>query len=110
MKMFIQPFFKTSESPSSRGRGLKSRLLSKRRKVGKSPSSRGRGLKSNLIYLHQLIMIVALFTRAWIEIVFWLFVLELSPVALFTRAWIEIDVSSNIVSSDFSRPLHEGVD
>ena len=53
---------------------------------------------------------VALFTRAWIEINR----LELKnvslTVALFTRAWIEIthDVLSSSVRG--GRPLHEGVD
>ena len=55
-------------SPSSRGRGLKllelhGKLLNKR-----SPSSRGRGLKSTCNDLNNILINVALFTRAWIEI------------------------------------------
>ena len=53
---------------------------------------------------------VALFTRAWIEM--WSSVLSTSiqTVALFTRAWIEM---ADAVAGDeivISRPLHEGVD
>ena len=35
-------------------------------------------------------MAVALFTRAWIEIVGWYAIDESDTVALFTRAWIEM--------------------
>ena len=57
-----------------------------------SPSSRGRGLKWNT----QVVIIydntVALFTRAWIEILYQSFLMCDYQVALFTRAWIEISV------------------
>ena len=38
-------------------------------------------------------IVVALFTRAWIEITFGFVTLTISPVALFTRAWIEMPLS-----------------
>ena len=54
-------------SPSSRGRGLKSTPPAKNGESDPSPSSRGRGLK----YRNGLALVtrnlVALFTRAWIE-------------------------------------------
>ena len=53
---------------------------------------------------------VALFTRAWIEIVCDASAVPLVEVALFTRAWIEIDVDSVELDENGSRPLHEGVD
>ena len=53
---------------------------------------------------------VALFTRAWIEMTTpsanWACV----TVALFTRAWIEITAASPAIAKRCSRPLHEGVD
>ena len=97
-----------------------------------SPSSRGRGLKYVLGRKVTMYTIVALFTRAWIEIYYentngqlfgvalftraWI---EIYPqyskiagvnVALFARAWIEIVNQSIIPFSTISRPLHEGVD
>ena len=53
---------------------------------------------------------VALFTRAWIEIVSELFPSPAEWVALFTRAWIEIKIDSVESLIDKSRPLYEGVD
>ena len=54
--------------------------------------------------------IVALFTRAWIEITAPFVVVVAIPVALFTRAWIEItDIIQEITWGE-RRPLHEGVD
>ena len=54
--------------------------------------------------------IVALFTRAWIEInlltLLYLFII----VALFTRAWIEIKPGKPPNPVYPGRPLHEGVD
>ena len=75
-----------------------------------SPSLRGRGLKFKYVHRVCIVFVVALFTRAWIEIKY--FVLRYIPyqVALFTRAWIEIDKSLIIIISIFSRPLYEGVD
>ena len=77
-------------------------------------------------------MNVALFTRAWIEIVAVLFPAEMSAVALFTRAWIEmkkkplkfvkvvvalftrawIEIHTDFyhIFTHNRRPLHEGVD
>ena len=54
--------------------------------------------------------IVALFTRAWIEITTQLITKNLATVALFTRAWIEISISTIVFGGEESRPLHEGVD
>ena len=55
-----------------------------------SPSSRGRGLKSRFLLCRLRMIRVALFTRAWIEI-YTVIVYPLRlKVALFTRAWIEI--------------------
>ena len=53
---------------------------------------------------------VALFTRAWIEILMRRKLQVRSKVALFTRAWIEMEKSlmSSVIS--LRRPLHEGVD
>ena len=97
-----------------------------------SPSSRGRGLKYVLGRKVTMYTIVALFTRAWIEIYYentngqlfgvalftraWIEIASLikslsgDTVALFTRAWIEIVNQSIIPFSTISRPLHEGVD
>ena len=97
-----------------------------------SPSSRGRGLKLTA-YLHQPLKYhVALFTRAWIEIVklsarysrtlvalftrAWIEIFNLgimflpTVVALFTRAWIEIELLQMEYDTKQGRPLHEGVD
>ena len=40
--------------------------------------------------LNLLVAVVALFTRAWIEIIHLAICKHRLPVALFTRAWIEI--------------------
>ena len=56
-----------------------------------SPSLRGRGLKYFAALLSVLNIIVALFTRAWIEIRYFERMTGVNGVALFTRAWIEID-------------------
>ena len=53
---------------------------------------------------------VALFMRAWIEIVFPCIQFLDVSVALFMRAWIEIDTDFTGIVIDRSRPLHEGVD
>ena len=53
---------------------------------------------------------VALFTRAWIEILIELFLTEFIRVALFTRAWIEIMLKLLRYPMLTRRPLHEGVD
>ena len=54
--------------------------------------------------------VVALFTRAWIEIMNFVPPLERYLVALFTRAWIEISGSFAVGSFNTCRPFHEGVD
>ena len=54
--------------------------------------------------------LVALFTRAWIEIFPCFASIASASVALFTRAWIEIfDILYGIKDLD-GRPLYEGVD
>ena len=53
---------------------------------------------------------VALFTRAWIEIDTREYSPEELPVALFTRAWIEIAIACGFAKNFLCRPLHEGVD
>ena len=55
-----------------------------------SPSSRGRGLKSQHSHSARIAIVVALFTRAWIEISSSSSEDFTTSVALFTRAWIEI--------------------
>ena len=51
---------------------------------------------------------VALFTRAWIEIVFGIKALPIIFVALFTRAWIEISDYIGIDTLTARRTLYEG--
>ena len=63
---------------------------------------------SAFLYLSR--SVVALFTRAWIEITSLLIVLKTVDVALFTRAWIEIKYFLYLPYIGFGRPLHEGVD
>ena len=63
-----------------------------------------------LAYLLSIPTAVALFTRAWIEIVRHLTVYGRYVVALFTRAWIEMTDNVNVTSIRYGRPLHEGVD
>ncbi len=75
-----------------------------------SPSSRGRGLKLRLQGFLNQITLVALFTRAWIEIQNYHKTNTLACVALFTRAWIEIPQAWKKFEAPPSRPLHEGVD
>ena len=55
-------------------------------------------------------MKVALFTRAWIEIILYNTKYLKHMVALFTRAWIEIVADEKESVKAGSRPLHEGVD
>ena len=64
-----------------------------------SPSLRGRGLKYVLLCFGSVKSYVALFTRAWIEIVISIFTPHQYFVALFTRAWIEITACSDTASS-----------
>ena len=53
---------------------------------------------------------VALFTRAWIEMPPLQKIMTAHSVALFTRAWIEIREQGTIIIITCGRPLHEGVD
>ena len=53
---------------------------------------------------------VALFTRAWIEIIQLDTLTFIRAVALFTRAWIEISFQQQKLTGCICRPLHEGVD
>ncbi len=53
---------------------------------------------------------VALFTRAWIEMMLLSMTVLIIIVALFTRAWIEICVYPKWVDTLLRRPFHEGVD
>ena len=55
-------------SPSSRGRGLKYAAMEAFNAGLASPSSRGRGLKFGEVIRSPIVVMVALFTRAWIEI------------------------------------------
>ena len=87
IKILSHEAFKTW-SPSLRGRGLKSTSDTVPVWATASPSLRGRGLKYPLSCVH-----------VW-----------LCLVALFTRAWIEIDTPFFILLSMSSRPLYEGVD
>ena len=75
-------------SPSSRGRGLKYELIRIKLLFQSSPSSRGRGLKS-----------LSTFADSWIL-----------PVALFARAWIEMIKADKNEALTMRRPLREGVD
>ena len=54
--------------------------------------------------------VVALFTRAWIEMNCGGMDDVDDAVALFTRAWIEIATANPTNLKDIGRPLHEGVD
>ena len=54
--------------------------------------------------------VVALFTRAWIEIKRASLILARLLVALFTRAWIEIQPEMEALDAVPCRPFHEGVD
>ena len=77
-------------SPSLRGRGLKYAGTMQERLTSGSPSLRGRGLKFRIPSSEIYIVTVALFARAWIEIMSLEKATDLTVVALFARAWIEI--------------------
>ena len=53
---------------------------------------------------------VALFARAWIEMILILDLMRTKSVALFARAWIEMPIAGFSSCSLVSRPLCEGVD
>ena len=84
------------KSPSSRGRGLKYNLGFEMSFLLPSPSSRGRGLKSSTADTTVPSAMVALFTRAWIEISCFCVDYRVCCVALFTRAWIEIILNEDM--------------
>ena len=77
-------------SPSLRGRGLKFKNKIAVSTLEWSPSLRGRGLKFDYAFCNSISEIVALFTRAWIEMFMFIYQTPHCRVALFTRAWIEI--------------------
>ena len=97
-------------SPSLRGRGLKFDMMKLIRKTERSPSLRGRGLKYEACQNIAPEGEVALFARAWIEILAPWSTRWLPSVALFARAWIEIHFSHLLAPKGESRPLCEGVD
>ena len=53
-------------------------------------------------------MVVALFARAWIEIVLECANRQSYPVALFARAWIEIAMEHNLISGLITSPSLRG--
>ena len=53
---------------------------------------------------------VALYMRAWIEVIVAKVLTGKYSVALYMRAWIEVSSISYNSSSKRRRPLHEGVD
>ena len=61
-----------------------------------SPSLRGRGLKSNIVSAIHVVQAVALFARAWIEIACMKWQCHGVYVALFARAWIEIQTQISL--------------
>ena len=67
-------------------------------------------MKFPMVYSGKRAVGVALFTRAWIEIVSVFGVFVGVAVALFTRAWIEMDIVANYIYRAQRRPFHEGVD
>ena len=79
-------------------------------KIILSPSLRGRGLKYTNNFGGLPICVVALFTRAWIEIRGYDQNRPEDEVALFTRAWIEISSDITPPACRSRRPLYEGVD
>ncbi len=91
-----------SSSPSSRGRGLKYLFSFYSLILCRSPSSRGRGLKSLQFLCQSPYRLVALFTRAWIEIDSQRNIDRDRSVALFTRAWIEMHISNDTPLADGS--------
>ena len=98
-------------SPSLRGRGLKFTCGNRNTTLTAwSPSLRGRGLKCFLFGNNTSCPVVALFTRAWIEIYCSGSCRHPRLVALFTRAWIEITLSQCTYDKSQGRPLYEGVD
>ena len=98
------------ESPSSRGRGLKSMTEYGEEDIKLSPSSRGRGLKYNITAKEHHVIESPSSRGRGLKCMFRLVLLSIPHVALFTRAWIEIVDAGFNFCSDTGRPLHEGVD
>mgnify|MGYP000674076471 CR=1 FL=1 len=63
-----------------------------------------------ILYVMIMISNVALFTRAWIEMIEDTALYLLLNVALFTRAWIEMYKVDTLRRKHICRPLYEGVD
>ena len=119
-------------SPSSRGRGLKSRCSSPRSRGSKVALFTRAWIEIDKKVNCAFSAFVALFTRAWIEITEIAFSyfndrspssrgrgsksarrytpLKIKRVALFTRAWIEMFKAIPAQSTISSPSLHEGVD
>ena len=99
------------ESPSLRGRGLKSLYIpSSEIYIASRPLYEGVDWNNISFYYYFPPFIVALFTRAWIEISCPVGCLIVLRVALFTRAWIEINLWQADGNEGDCRPLYEGVD
>ena len=97
-------------SPSSRGRGLKYcavRHILNKKAVALFTRAWIEILSRSISREPKL---VALFTRAWIEIYILVSIFCVKGVALLTRAWIEIDDMTFLKKDYNRRPLHEGVD
>ena len=75
-----------------------------------SLSLRWRGLKSQVIQTLSLILNVAIFTMAWIEIKIGKSIEQNQKVAIFTMAWIEIPNVLGGNSEIAGRYLYDGVD
>ena len=67
-------------------------------------------IEMSFIMRSRFVSEVALFARAWIEINPKGYKLRNYPVALFARAWIEIRFIVYIITGFCGRPLCEGVD
>ena len=74
------------------------------------PLHEGVDWNQNITVLRVILHSVALFTRAWIEILIFFLYSNFMSVALFTRAWIEIHLQYQTLFYMLRRPLHEGVD
>ena len=59
--------------------------------------------------LHPVVC-VALYMRAWIEVIVAKVLTGKYSVALYMRAWIEVRKDGKTMKKDVRRPLHEGVD
>ena len=89
---------------------MKFQTVSETLTVTGSPSLRGRGLKYHTYQENLLPSPVALFARAWIEMVHFFKNGKIFKVALFARAWIEMLDIDRLNELFKGRPLCEGVD